>query len=262
MILRRLRCLSLVALLLVQGLAAAGGPSEIGVVVMHGKWDSPQGHVQGLAADLGHAGFLVKVPEMPWSGRRGYDRGAAGLIEELDAEIAELKAKGAKKIALVGHSQGAAAALYYSTQRAVDGIALIAAGGHAQSKQFIPHYQQYVGEAQGLVAQGKADESLSFEDLNTGNRTRRMRTSARILLDYFDPEGPFNTYKSAAAIKSGTAVLVIIPTRDSEGLKRVAGLIQEKLPDGTRVQRSEISADHLEAPNVAAPIVRDWLLGL
>ena len=75
----------------------ASAADKIGVVVLHGKWGSPDGHTSGLANFLAGEGFLVASPEMPWSGRRTYDKGADAFVTEIDAAAAELRAKGAKK---------------------------------------------------------------------------------------------------------------------------------------------------------------------
>lgn len=261
-----LRKLVRYALLLVLGaplaLAQAATPADIGVVVVHGKWDRPQGHVQGLANYLAHEGFAVVTPEMPWSGERGYDKGAAAILAELDTAIDQLKAKGARKVVLAGHSQGAIGALYCATQRTVDGIALIAAGGHPQAQTFIPHYAPYVATAKHLVEEGKGDEAVAFVDLNTGNRKRNLRTSARTLLDYFDPEGPLNSVANAKKVKPGTAVLVVIPERETEGLKRIAEKIRDQLPATTKSTRVAVDADHLGAPDAAKSVLRNWMLDL
>ena len=240
----------------------AGERAEVGVVVIHGKWDMPHGHSSGLANYLSHEGFLVATPEMPWSGNRQYDKGVDGLLAELDKVTDELRAKGAKKIVLAGHSQGAAGGLYYASQRSLSGVVLIAAGGHPQSKVFMSHYQTSVSEAKTLVAQGKSDAMVSFSDLNTGNRSRTMRSTARIFLDYFDPEGPFNTFDNAEKIKPGTAVLVVIPGRETEWLKSMADKVLKKLPGAVKASRTEVDADHLGAPDAAKSAIRDWLLAL
>ena len=95
---------------------------------MHGKWGSPQHYVKGLADTLQRLGFLVANPEMPWSGRRTYDKSVEGTDGEIDAEITKLRNQGAKQIFLAGHSLGAAYALHYATRTAVDGVVAIAPG--------------------------------------------------------------------------------------------------------------------------------------
>lgn len=254
------RWLLVFALLIGAGLSAnTPAAGKIGVVMLHGKWDKPEGYTSGLANFLTGEGFLVVSPEMPWSGRRAYDKGADAFVAEIDNAIAELRARGAKKIAVAGHSQGGSAALYYATQRQVDGIALIAPGGYAQGKVFREHYAASVAEARRLVEQGKVVEPMSFTDLNTGNRSRNLSAPARSVLDYFDPEGSMNSYLSAARVKTGVAVLLAAPKRESEGLKRLSNETYEKLSANAKPSRVEIDADHLQAPDAAKEPVSEWL---
>ena len=255
----------LVGLMLLIGVglsANAPAADKIGVVVLHGKWDSPDGHTLGLATYLEREGHLVTNPEMPWSDRRAYDKGAAAFVAEIDAAIADLRAKGAGKIAILGHSQGASAALYYATLRRVNGIALIALGGQSQSRSFQEAYAASVAEAQRLVEQGKADEVVPFTDRNTGDRKRSLRAPARSVLDYFGPEGSMNSFKNSAGVKPGTAVLMVTPTRESDGLKRLSRLTYEKLAPEAKSSQVEVNADHLKAPDAAKTPVADWLRGL
>lgn len=254
------RWLLVFALLIGAGLSAnTPAAGKIGVVVLHGKWDKPEGYTSGLVNFLAGEGFLAVSPEMPWSGRRAYDKGADAFVAEIDNAIAELRARGAKKIAVAGHSQGGSAALYYATQRQVDGIALIAPGGYAQGKVFQEHYAASVAEARRLVAQGKVVEPMAFIDLNTGNRSRNLSAPARSVLDYFDPEGPMNSYLSAARVKTGVAVLLAAPKRESDGLKRLSNETYEKLSANAKPSRVEIDADHLQAPDAAKEPVSEWL---
>lgn len=218
--------------------------------------------MQGLANHLAREGFHVVSPEMPWSDQRRYDQGTDAILAELDKAVESLRTEGAKMIVLAGHSLGAIGVLYYATQRTVDGIALIAASGHPQSQAFIPHYAPYVAAAKRLVEEGRGDEAVSFVDLNTGNRTRDLRTSARTLLDYFDPAGPLNSIANAKKINPGTAVLIVIPTRESEGLKRIADMIRDKMPATTKSIRVEVDADHLGAPDAAKSALRNWMSDL
>lgn len=257
-------CRWLFALLLLVGTglsANAPAADKIGVVVLHGKWGSPDGHTRGLANQLEANGFLVANPEMPWSGQRSYDKGAAAFVAEIDAAVAGLRAKGAKKIAVVGHSQGAVAALRYATQRPVDGVALIAPGGHPQNDLFLSNYAEAVAEARALVGQGKAEASVTFNDLN-GKRNRSLQAPAQSVLDYFDPDGPMNSYANAAHVRPGTAVLLVAPARESKTLKQMGHSTYEKLAPAAKSSQVEVDADHIKAPDAAKMAITDWLRGL
>ena len=68
------------ALLVCPVLAAA--PSEIGVVLMHGKWGSPKSMVP-LVHELESRQYLVSNAEMAWSGRRLYDIDYPAALKEI-----------------------------------------------------------------------------------------------------------------------------------------------------------------------------------
>ena len=173
--------------------------------------------------------------------------------------MAELRARGAKKIAIAGHSQGGSAALYYATQRQVDGIVLIAPGGYSQGSGFQKNYAASVAQAHRQVEQGRPNAPISFTDLNTGDRTRGLSAPAQSVVDYFDPEGPMNSFKNAARLEPGTAVLLVSPTRESEALKRMSNLTHEKLSSDSKPSRLEVNADHLQAPDAAKEPISEWL---
>src|SRR5436190_15875759 len=118
--------------------ASACAAADIGAVVMHGKWGSPDRNIAPLADALLREGFLVSSPEMPWSGRRSYDRTVADANGELDAEIGRLEARGAKRVFVIGHSLGAAFALEYAAHApapVVAGIVAIAPGHRPENQR-------------------------------------------------------------------------------------------------------------------------------
>jgi hypothetical protein len=55
--------------------AAWAQPSATGVILMHGKWGTPDKGIQPVELELRGAGFVVVSREMPWSERRAYDAG-------------------------------------------------------------------------------------------------------------------------------------------------------------------------------------------
>jgi len=71
--------------------AAAGAqPSATGIVLMHGKWGTPDKGIQPVELELRGAGFLVVSQEMPWSDRRAYDAGFDEAMAQIDSEVAKL----------------------------------------------------------------------------------------------------------------------------------------------------------------------------
>ena len=83
---------------------SAQNAPAIGIVVMHGKGGRPDRHVKLLAEALERKGWLVANLEMPWSGRREYDVDVAAAEKEVTAALDGMRAKGAKKLFVAGHS--------------------------------------------------------------------------------------------------------------------------------------------------------------
>ncbi|MGH9721424.1 MAG: alpha/beta hydrolase, partial [Bryobacteraceae bacterium] len=101
----------------------------IGIVIMHGKGGAPTGYVANLARTLEGKGYLVANLEMPWSGKRNYDVSVERGEQEVETAVADLRARGAKKVFVAGHSQGGAFALHLASKPFADGIIAIAPGG-------------------------------------------------------------------------------------------------------------------------------------
>jgi pimeloyl-ACP methyl ester carboxylesterase len=101
---------------------------RIGMVLMHGKGGTPK-YVSSLGSALRGAGVLVETPSMPWSRHRIYDKGYEESMDEIDTYVAQLKAAGARRIFVAGHSLGANAALGFGARReGLSGIILLAYG--------------------------------------------------------------------------------------------------------------------------------------
>ena len=136
---------------------AQSGTPRVGVVVMHGKGGSPSKHVAGLAAGFEARGYLVANLEMPWSGRRSYDAPVAAAEDQVESALAELRAKGAVRLFIAGHSQGGLFALYFGGRHPVDGVIAIAPGGNAASPGFREKLGASVARARELIAAGKGN---------------------------------------------------------------------------------------------------------
>ena len=110
---------TLVLLILVTGMpqtsTAQKISSEIGIVLMHGKGGSPAWYVSTLASYLEKNEYVVANLEMPWSGRRDYHVSVSVAEREVESALDALRSKGAKKLYVVGHSQGGLFALFFGT---------------------------------------------------------------------------------------------------------------------------------------------------
>jgi pimeloyl-ACP methyl ester carboxylesterase len=238
---------------------AQAGNETIGVVLMHGKWGNPGGTMLPLARKLGQEGFLVSSPEMPWSGARLYDKGVDEAMAEIDAAVQALRDKGAKKIFVAGHSLGAAAVLRYGTRSTADGLIVLAPGHFPEGQNFKNQLARSLKKAQAMVQEGKGDDNAWFDDLNSGGRTKSVRTTARIYLDYFDPEGPMNFQKNAAALQPGVPILWVVGTEEEKGPRQLGDRGHARIPANPGNKFIEVSSDHLNTPGKAIEPVIAWI---
>ncbi len=150
---------------------------------MHGKGGKTQQHNISLVNKLRAEGFRVIEPLMPWSGSGGtpsYNDDIDGAMEILDKHIATFHKDGADIVFLAGHSMGAMGAYVYG------GLSwqhrwCNRCGTWAYPEQ--PVYLHQIGKEyqQGwkMVANGKGDETASFQDFNMG-QVHSLRTTAKI----------------------------------------------------------------------------------
>jgi pimeloyl-ACP methyl ester carboxylesterase len=244
---------------LLVALTAHARGAEIGAIIMHGKWGSPERNVDELARTLERAGVAVSVPEMPWSGRRLYDRPVQTAIADTDTEVARMQNAGVKHVFIVGHSLGAAFALHYATRSVVSGVVAIAPGHRPESPGFSKLFANEVAKARELVASGKGDEPLWFNDPNTGGRRKPLRASATIFLSYFDAAGPMNMTRNASNVKPDIPVLWLVPTREEQPARDLVTKLSKTLPPNIGTRFAEPESDHLSAPNASSAIIIEWI---
>lgn len=239
--------------------AHAASIRQVGVVFMHGKWGSPDRLVNGLMAALSGKGFVNMAPEMPWSGRRAYDRSVDETMEDLTSIVGELKRQGATRIVVGGHSLGGAFALAYAGRIKVDGVMVIAPGHNPGAPRFRKLLGADVDRARAAVAAGKGKDIDTWQDLNVGDRISKVRASANAYLSYMDPDGPMNFLKLASGLKPDTPVLWAAPTREDSSFTTLSLKGYESLPPSPGHRRIEPDSDHLNAPSNVIPDVIDWL---
>lgn len=236
--------------------------TEVGVVVLHGKWDSPDGLIIDFSSAMERAGYMVLAPEMTWSGRRSYDVGVAGMEAEINVAVEQLRHRGARMIVVAGHSFGAAGAVRYATRHKVDGVIALAPGHYPEGKYITTSTAVSRSRAQVLIDDGKPDESAWFDDPNSGGRFKQIRMAARIYLDFFDPDGPMNFGNNAAAVLPGTAVLWVVGQSEANGIRTMAGRVFERLPGELAARQLEVPGGHQETPSKGAGVALDWIRSL
>jgi pimeloyl-ACP methyl ester carboxylesterase len=239
--------------------SAGADNGSVGIVLMHGKWGAPDRAINTLASALERKGFLVSTPEMPWSRRRSYDKSADDALNEIDAEVAKLREKGASRIVIAGHSLGAAGALAYAAHCKADAIVAIAPGHVPENRFVAAKLAEDVNKARNMASIGNGDGIDWFPDLNSGGRSARLRMTARTFLSYSDPSGAMNFSRNVASVKPGTLVLWVEPLGEAPSLRNNLMRIFNTLPQGLDVTLIEPDADHMTTPDRATARIVDWI---
>ena len=237
---------------------AAQSPAGIGVAVMHGKGGSPERVVADLAAGLEQKGYLIANLEMPWSGRREYDVTVDAAAVELRTALEALRGRGARKLFIAGHSQGALFALYYAGKHPVDGVIAIAPGGSVSTPVFRRELGPSVALARKLLAEGKAGERTRFFDYEGAKGTNPVFTTPAAYLTWFDPDGEMSLVKAAKAVNPEIPVLYVAPTGDYPHLLKAKGVIFGALPRHPLTKLYEPDATHLDAPSASREEILRW----
>lgn len=249
----------LAAILAPASLALAAEAATTGVVVLHGKQGSPDRLVADLSAQLRAAGFVVVTPEMPWSGRRDFSVGFDVALSEIDAAVRELRAKGAAKVVVAGHSLGGNAALAYAARFPVDAIVCLAPAHTPEQPRQRERFAEDVQRARDMVAAGRGQDTADFHDVNMG-KGFVMTVSAQSYLSYNDPDGPAVMPKSATALSTALPILWVVGARDP--LTRDKAYVFDLAPAHPLSRYVVIEADHKGTPTAAVGLVVEWLRGL
>ncbi len=256
-----LRRWALLPSLLLLAFAASAEAQQDGVILMHGKWGEPRGPLQPVELALNGAGFLVVSREMPWSDRRAYDAGFDEVMNELEAEVAKLRAAGARKIVVGGQSFGANMALAYAARHPdLDAVIMLSPGHTPERFARIPGMAESLAKARQLIAAGKGESYANFQDTNQG-RTREVSARPAVYLSYFDPGGSAVMPINAARLSPRTTLLVVVGTKDRLFAEGTA-YVFDRAPRNPYSAFRPVAADHFTAPAESRRIVVDWVKGL
>jgi len=239
---------------------------KVGIVLMHGLQGNPTHAINGLAATLSGAGYLVETPEMCWSRSRVFDRTLPDCLKEVDAAAAKLKQRGATAIVVAGQSLGGAAAIAYGATRdgllGVIGLApagdpqaiLMPIGKNAETAQEIA---ASIAKAQAMVAAGKGDSNASFVDINQG-RTFSVSTTATIYLSFLGPDSLANLAPTTAKLR--VPLLWVAGTRDPT--QHGPHHAFDKAPANPLNRYVSVDSDHMGTPDASRDAVLAWLKDL
>lgn len=218
---------------------------DIAIVAIHGKWGAPPGPIANY---LQNAGFTVESPTMPWSRLRLYDVPYEEGLKEVHQRVSRLKSEGFKKVVMIGHSFGANGTLAYASQyQDIDALVLLAPGHVPEISYEFNRTTSDVNAARALVDSGRGEETLTFTDPNSGNRSRVLTAKARIYLSYFDPQSMANMPASAAKIAQSIPVLLINSTEDNISKKGESYIFNQLKKHPKSIFRVS-SASHMGTP--------------
>lgn len=242
-------------------LAAAAANAQVpllGAVVMHGKGGTPLKFVSDLAEALEAKGFLVANLEMPWSGSRTYDVDTDAADRQVAAALDGLKAKGAKKVFVMGHSQGGAFALHFAARYPVDGIVPIAPGGSVDTQVFREQTAESMALARNLIAEGRGAEKQRLEDYEGSRKNFTVVSPSSAYVTWFDPNGAMGLQRSLREFPPSVPVLWVSPTGDYAPLRRSSAANFARLPKHPLHRFAEPDTSHLGAPRAAVPAILEW----
>ncbi len=241
------------ALLVCPVLAAA--PSEIGVVLMHGKWGSPKSMVP-LVHELESRQYLVSNAEMAWSDRRLYDIDYPAALKEIEEQVRQLRARGAKRVVVAGQSMGSNAAVAYASSGFdLDGLVILSPGHFPEGgmgKRLRPSLER----ARSMVAVNRGTDFESFDDINQGKQ-RSIKVAAAVYVSYFDPDGLGAITKNIKKISRGVPLLLVIGTADPFYPESKA--MFDSAPPHALNRYVALGTDHFNMPKVAAAELLKWL---
>ena len=244
--------------------AAEGQLAGFGIVYLHGKASWPGALNGGILDSLQDEGALIATPEMPWSFHRRYAATYDQAMTEIDAAVAGLRAKGARRIVIIGHSLGANAAIGYAARRPdIAGVVALAPGHLPETGRMRSFVSDAVARAKQLIAAGKGDVPQSFPDMAQGIPLVTTATPT-VYLSMFDPEGPAVIPKNAAMIgaQPHPVPLLWVAGKLDPIDRRGPEYAFDAAAKNPKSKYVEVFAGHLTTPLAARKQVVDWINSL
>lgn len=241
----------------------AAAQERIGILMLHGKspGNAQDPNFSPLKTRFEAEGWLVQLPEMPWSRTRYLEGNWDAAMQEMAGYVQALRTQGATRIVLVGHSLGAPAALSFAARGGDAQALVLLAPGHIPKGYYtypsLKAVRESIDEARALVAAGKGDSRERFVDINQG-RQQPLITTAKNYLSYFDPESDAEMSVTAPRVPPTTPVLTVIGEKDP-AFQRVRSYFVDLLPPQPRNGYLEVSGGHLETPRVAYDAMVAWI---
>jgi len=244
-------------------------PRTVGMVVIHaGHTFDPVVHARAtqptggsiatLEGRLRGAGFQVMAPEMPWTVAHPYDRSFDEALNEIAAAVEHVKAHGADRVVIVGHSFGGGAVIAFGAHRGgIDGVAALAAGPDPGAPAEMEWRANSVAKAEAMIKAGRADAIGAFEDFN-GPYQGIVHTTAAHYLSFFSPDSGMSLHRNLEAWPPGLPLLWIDGSDEAQRPRRTR-MIRSRLPPGPLTRYMVVPAWHTAVADFAAEAVVAWI---
>ncbi len=243
--------------------APAQAQSDIGVVLMHGKQSFP-GQPPGLlqiADRLRELGVKVLTPQMPWSTGRWehIDVTVEQVYGQIDGYVAQLKAQGARRIVVAGHSLGGNMALSYAVARGnVAGVVMLSPGhapGFFYNKSSA--FRDALGKAHAMVEAGQGAQPFSGPDSNQGQEFA-LSTTAAVYVSWMAPRGLVSMPRQSPLLPAAIPVMVVMGKSENALDSTRSGIYKPAAKHPYSVFLA-VDGDHRTATDAAIIDVVQWI---
>lgn len=254
---------TLVALCLATPATAQG---TVGFIYMHGKQSPVTTAGSGdIAAKAAAAGMKAMTPSMPWSAG-GWEK--IGVTPEdvfvtIDGHANQLRAQGAQRIVIGGHSLGANMALSYAVARQNVAGVVMAAPGHSPGGSYNRNasIKENVDKACQLAKSGQGSQSFTGLDENQGSSVR-ISTTAAVYCAWMSPRGAASMPARAPALPATIPVMLVIGTADPSFGFAENNIYKPAAKNPYSKYLVINGGDHRNTDHAASQRIIDWIKGL
>jgi esterase/lipase len=189
---------------------------------------------------------------------RIYDETYLDCLTDADKAAAQLKARGADTIVILGMSLGGNAALGFGArQPGLKGVITLAPASAPDQLAESPPIGRSLAEAKTLIASGKGGEKRAFNDFNNG-REFTVTTTPTIYVTFFGRNTPGVMTVNAAHLTA--PLLMVSGTKDTT--QRSTGEVFARAPANPHNSRVMVASDHMGTPAASTAPVVAWLKSL
>jgi pimeloyl-ACP methyl ester carboxylesterase len=222
---------------------APAGAAGVGVVLLHARNSFPT-QFDGIVPRLTAAGYQSVAVNACWSARRSFAGTAAACQSDVDAAIADLKARGMDKFVVAGNDFGGMYALYYAGNHPeIAGV--VAWGPRATTRS---GNDETLATALRAVKAGQGDKPGAFNDGRS--------TTANAMLSFEGPDSVFADQE--ALLRKVTVPVLWLAANDDLGTRDPTARFKLIKPAPLTTLMWSVS-DQYSMVDVSLPEVIAWL---